>query len=148
METNENQSKNEIENELKTKLNHIENQDKTDERSSFVGETPNIFRCPDFVLDFLQDKPVSVQKLIITQGLNADQKKKVEHIFLPNEHESRINREAIKLFIEELCTKNPDLIPFFSTKTVFLGTFGFGFLERKSMVDTIISSESPITKGE
>ncbi len=125
-----------IENELREHLDRVEGG--IDEQ--IKKDNPDIgiikpFVVPDFVLDFLQDKPIEIQKFIICKNLSPDQKKKVEHVFQPNANELKINREAIRELLGDLCSKYPELQPYFSNKVIFFGTFAFGYYERKTMVE-------------
>ena len=104
-----------------------------------------VFRCPDFVINFLADKPVKIQEMVICSRLSASQREKVKDIFKPNEDEISINKDAIRELIGSLCKKYPDLVPYFSTEAVFFATFSFGFYERNQMVKDIIASE--VTSG-
>lgn len=137
LQQNDNKMSSNLENELKEHLSRVEGG--IDEQ--IKKDNPNIddvkpFIVPDFVLDFLQDKPIEIQKIIICKNLSTDQKKKVEHVFLPNANELKINREAIKELLSDLCSKYPELQPYFSNKVIFLGTFAFGYYERKTMVES------------
>jgi hypothetical protein len=132
-----------IEFELKEHLDKIDREGINFEEvksDSTNTETIRPFIVPNFVLDFLQDKPIEIQKILITKNLSPDQKKKVEYIFRPNANELTINREAIRELISDLATKYPEIQPYFSNKMIFLGTFGFGFYERKTMVEAELIS--------
>lgn len=127
--------------ELKNHLLNAELSDNDAKTTQNISIDPIIpsFKCPDFVLDFLQDKPVKIQELILTKNLNNDQKKKVRDVFKASDNELKINREACRIMIEKLVAKNPDLAPYFSNEIIFLGTFGFGFMERKQLVEDMVS---------
>jgi hypothetical protein len=128
------------ESELKASLNRIENQSNEQtptEVKANINDTPS-FNCPDFVLDFLQDKPIAIQKIILTSKLTQSEKKEVESIFLPNEHELKINRAAIKSLVEKLATKYPEMQAFLTNETIFYGTFAFGFYDRSVAVKEVL----------
>lgn len=134
---------NDIESELKEHLNRLEVESNGENTKNVpINDIVKPFLIPDFVLDFLQDKPIKIQEILITRGLSADKKEAVKHIFKPNENELEINRASLKEIIQELCTKYPEIQPYFSNKTIFFGTFAFGFYERHSMVESILKSEN------
>lgn len=124
------------ENEFKDHLGRIENDDKGQKPTENVVNTPitPTFNCPDFVLDFLQDKPIAFQKFVLTHKLNQSEKKAVEYIFQANEHELEVNRSALKFRIEKLAIKYPELQPWLTDETIFIGTFIFGFYDRSEQV--------------
>lgn len=124
------------ENEFKDHLGRIENDDKGQKPTENVVNTPitPTFNCPDFVLDFLQDKPIAAQKVILTAKLTQAEKKAVDHIFQASEHELFINRAALKKLIEKLAVKYPEMQPWLTNESIFLGTFAFGFWDRSQLV--------------
>lgn len=130
--------------ELKQKLENVENENtiKSDKNVP-DSDTVKLYEPNSALLDFLQDKPIAVQKLLITRGLYPDQKKKVESVFQANEHEISVNRAAIREIIIDLCTKYPEMMPYFSNKTIFIATFGFGYYERSTIVESILASDKP-----
>lgn len=130
-----------IENELREHLNRVDNEYRDEEIKKDIPNAENIkpFVVPGFVLDFLQDKPIKIQEIIINSNLSPDQKEKIKHVFLPNENELSINREAMREILGDLCMTYPEIQPYFSSKTIFFGTFLFGFFERKSMAESILA---------
>lgn len=131
------------ENELKESLSRIENANPEQKLTENVvnAAIPSIFVCPDFVLNFLQDKPVAIQKIILTSKLTQSQKKAVESVFKASENELAINRAALKAIIEKLATKYPEIQPWLTNETIFLGTFVFGFHDRSEQVKAILEIE-------
>jgi hypothetical protein len=140
--TQENISKTE-ENELRQHLDSVQDEKNTQNTTKDIPNTINVkpYEPNAGLLDFLQDKPITIQRLLITKGLSPDQKKKVEHVFQANEHEISVNRAAIREILIDLCTKYPELTPYFSNKTIFLATWSFGYFERSGIVETTLSSE-------
>lgn len=130
------------EDELKTSLNRIENStmEQKPTENTVNADVLKPFSCPDFVLDFLQDKPIALQKIVITSKLSQAQKKEVEYIFSPNEHELEINRAALKVLIEKLAVKYPELQPWLTNEAIFMGTFAFGFYDRSEQVKAHLES--------
>lgn len=92
------------------------------------------FSCPDFVLNFLQDKPVWFQKKIICKNLSPDQIKEVEYIFKPSPDELIIARQVIKKYVEKLVESYPEVEKYISDESVFLGSWSISFYERKRLV--------------
>lgn len=143
IETNAKPMQNSDEVELKQHLEKIENENKDQTNTKDIPNAENrpAYEPNSALLDFLQDKPIQIQKHLITRGLSPDQKKKVESVFRANENELSVNRAAIREAIIDLCQTYPELMPYFSNKTIFLATFTFGYFERSTMVDSILRSE-------
>lgn len=99
------------------------------------------FVCPDFVLNFLQDKPVALQRIILTSKLTQSQKKAVEPVFKVGENETAITRAALKAIIEKLGAKYPEIQPWLTNEVIFLGTFVAGFYDRSEQVKAILEIE-------
>lgn len=143
---NENDTKpmqNSDEIELKQNLSRLEsgNNEQKPTENVVNADIPKPFVCPDFVLNFLQDKPIKLQKIILTAKLTQGQKKEVEHIFLPNENELAINREALKALISKLAEKYPEVRPYLTNEAVFFGTFTFGLYDRSEQIKAILESK-------
>lgn len=137
-------------NEFKDHLKRIPNEELPPTPVENMVNTPLLkpFACPDFVLNFLQDKPIKVQQILLTSKLTTSEKKEVADIFTPNEHELKINREAMKFLIEKLATKYPEMQPFLGNETIFFGTFAFGIYDRAEAVKTTLEiSRSKKTTG-
>lgn len=132
------------ENELRQHLDSVQDEKNNQNTTKDIPNTTFVkpYEPNSGLLDFLQDKPVTVQRLLITRGLSPDQKKKVEHIFQANESEISVNRAAIRELLIDLCTKYPELTPYFSNKTIFLATWTFGYFERSGMVESTLESET------
>lgn len=130
------------ENELKDKLFRIDsaNTETKPTENMVNAEIVKPFVAPDFVINFLQDKPIKFQKMVLTSKLSQAEKKEVEFIFSPNEHELEINREALKALIGKLAVKYPELQPFLTNEMVFMGTFAFGFYDRSEQVKSHLES--------
>lgn len=131
------------ENELKASLQRI-NETSSEQKPSENVVNPVLspsFICPDFVLNFLQDKPIAIQKIILTSKLSQTQKKAVESVFKAGENELAINRAALKAIIEKLAMKYPEIQPWLTNETIFLGTFVFGFHDRSEQVKAILEIE-------
>lgn len=131
------------ENELKNQLLETEKSSDNAKPNQNVVNAINInsFSCPEFVLNFLQDKPIKIQKMVLTAKLTQDQKKSVESIFQAGPHEIEINRAALKAIIEKLAIKYPEVQPWLTNEAVFLGTFAFGFYDRAEQVKTVLEAE-------
>jgi hypothetical protein len=138
-----NKQQNSDESELKQHLDRIENEnsDQTDSKDVPNAEIRKPYEPNSGLLDFLQDKPITVQRLLITRGLSPDQKKKIESVFQANANELSVNRAAIREILIDLCEKYPEVAPYFSNKTIFIATFGFGYYERSSMAESILATE-------
>lgn len=140
--TNEKPAKNTDESELLDNLNRLD-QENPSETAKIPPNCDVItrFRCPDFVINFLADKPIKIQEMVICSRLSPAQKEKVRDIFKPHEDEISIYKDGIRELIGHLCSKYPEMIPYFSTEAVFFATFTFGFYERNQLVKDIIKSE-------
>lgn len=136
-------AQNSDESELKASLQRISethSEQKSAENVVNTAISPS-FICPDFVLNFLQDKPIAIQKIILTSKLNQSQKKAVESVFKAGENELAINRAALKAIIEKIATKYPEIQPWLTNEAIFLGTFAFGFHDRSEQVKAILEIE-------
>lgn len=135
----ENEEKNEknLDNFAKNLENEFKNFGENDGKNAEKTENTSIgssFVCPNFVLDFLQDKPTWLQKSIICKNFGTDQIKEVEYIFKPSADELTIARQVIKKYIEKLVNAYPEVEKYLSEESVFLGSWGISFHERRKLV--------------
>ena len=88
--------------ELEKDFSSFGNNEEKNAEKSENNSINRSFVCPNFVLDFLQDKPTWLQKSIICKNFGPDQIKEVEYIFKPSADELTIARQVIKKYIEKL----------------------------------------------
>lgn len=116
--------------------NEGKNAEKTENTS--IGTS---FICPVFILDFLQDKPVWLQKRILCKNLSPDEIKAVEHIFKPGPDEIIIARQVIKKYVEKLVSNYPGVEKYLTDESVFLGSWSISFYERKKLIEGYLDKE-------
>lgn len=134
----ENFAKN-LENEFN---NFGDNGDKNEKTSDNFENNSNFkpFVIPDFVLNFLQDKPIWLQKQILCKNLSPDQIKEVESIFKPSQDELVISRQLVKKYLEKLVQAFPEVEKYISDEAVFLGSWTISFIERKRLINGYVDS--------
>lgn len=118
--------------------------EKTTEKNENNNENNANFKpfiVPDFVLNYLQDKPIWLQKQIICKNLSPDQIIEVEAIFKPSPDEIVIARQLIKKYIEKLVQQMPEIEKYISDEAVFLTSWSISFVERKRLVKGYVESK-------